>query len=83
VDAEEVLIVADVKGDAPREMENLARTLGGALSAARLTARAQGNDDFAELLDLARITPSGGRFSVEAAMPLEFMKRQLGGCVKP
>jgi hypothetical protein len=81
VDAtEDVLIVADVSGDAPRAMENLARTLGGALSAARVAARAQGNDAFAELLDLARVTPSTGSFVVEAAMPAEFIKRQLGGC---
>lgn len=78
----DVLIVADVRGDAPSEMEQLARTLGGALSAARITARAQGNESFAELLDLARVSPSNGSFVVEAAMPVEFIKRQLGGCPK-
>jgi hypothetical protein len=80
--AEDVLIVADVSGDAASEMNRLARTLGGALSAARITARAQGNEAFAELLDLARVTPATGSFVVEAAMPVEFIKRQLGGCAR-
>jgi hypothetical protein len=83
VDAtEDVLIVADVMGRAPSDMNNLARTLGGALSAARLTARAQGNDALVELLDLARISPSPGSFAVEAAFPVDFIERQLGGCPK-
>jgi hypothetical protein len=83
VDAtEDVLIVADVRGGTPSDMNNLARTFGGALSAARITAQAQGNEAFAELLDLARVTPSAGSFVVEAAMPVEFIKRQLGGCSK-
>jgi hypothetical protein len=83
VDAtEDVLIVADVRGRRPSDMDNLARTFGGALSAARVTARAQGNEAFAELLDLARVSPSVGSFVVEAAMPVEFIKRQLGGCSK-
>jgi hypothetical protein len=83
VDAmEDLLVVADVTGGSPADMQKLARTFGGALSAARLTARAQGNDSFSELLDLARVTPSVGSFTVEAAMPVDFIKKQLGGCSK-
>lgn len=83
VDAtDDVLIVADVTGDAPAQMRDLARTLGGALSAARVTARAQGDDNLLELLDLARVSPSERNFRLEAALPLSVIQRQLGDCSK-
>ncbi|NUQ72213.1 MAG: hypothetical protein HUU21_01525 [Polyangiaceae bacterium] len=83
VDAsEDVAIVADVAGEVESEMEDLAKSLGGALSLARLKAQSDGEDKLAELLDFAKIRPSGGKFSIDLALPLDVLIRQMGPCRK-
>jgi hypothetical protein len=83
VDAsEDVAIVAEVAGGVESEVEDLAKSLGGALSLARLKAQSDGEDKLAELLDYAKIRPSGGRFSIDLALPLDVLIRQMGPCRK-
>jgi hypothetical protein len=83
VDAsEDVAIVADVEGPLEGEVDDLAKTLGAALSLGRLKAQADKDDKLAELLEVARVSPRGGRFSVEMALPLSLIQRQMGPCRK-
>jgi len=83
VDAsEDVAITANVAGGVESQMEDLAKSMGGALSLARLKAQADGEDKLAELLDYARIRPNGGQFSLDLALPLDVLVRQMGPCRK-
>jgi len=83
VDAsEDVAIVADVGGDVQGEVEDLAKSLGGALALARLKAQSDGEENLAELLDYAKIRPRDGRFSIDLALPLDVLIRQMGPCKK-
>jgi hypothetical protein len=83
VDAsEDVAITAEVAGGVGSEIEDLAKSLGGALSLARLKAQADGEEKLAELLDYAKIRPNGGQFSLDLALPLDVLIRQMGPCRK-
>ncbi|MBM4364057.1 MAG: hypothetical protein FJ104_15360, partial [Deltaproteobacteria bacterium] len=84
VDArDDALLVADVRGGDVTGMDELGRTFGGALSAARLAARARGEDRLVELLDLARVAPGNdATFRVEAALPLHVVEEALGDCAR-
>jgi hypothetical protein len=75
-----VAIVAQVFGEDTTAMENLARTLGGILAVARVTARAKNNDTLAELLDFARVSNDGNTFDLELALPLDFLKEHMADC---
>jgi len=77
----DVALVADVSGDDARKLEDLGKSLGGALAMARAQARASGNDDAAELLSFARVSPShGSSLSLEVALPLEVVAKRLAFC---
>ena len=77
----DVALVADVSGDDARKLEDLGKTLGGALAIARAEARAKGDADAAELLGFARVAPSHGTsLSVEVALPLEAVAKRLAFC---
>jgi hypothetical protein len=77
----DVALVADVSGDDARKLEDLGKSLGGALALARAQARAGGDADAAELLSFARVSPShGDTLSVEVALPLEVVARHLAFC---
>lgn len=81
VDAsEDVAMVADVAGGEADAMADLGRALGGAMSLARLKARAEDEDALAELLDFASVSTGGGGIRVEVALPLEFLERHLADC---
>lgn len=83
VDAsEDVAITADVGGEVESEVEDLAKSLGGALALARLKAQSDGEENLAELLDFAKIRPKGGTFTVDLALPLDVLVRQMGPCRK-
>jgi len=75
----DVGIVADVEGPQEALVRDLGKSLGAALSLARVKARAEGDDELVELLDLARVRPQAGRFALELALPLELLQRHLGG----
>jgi hypothetical protein len=83
VDAsEDVAITAKVGGEAEDQLQDLAKSLGGALSLARLKAQSDGEEKLAELLDYAKIRPNGGEFSIDLALPLDVLIRQMGPCKK-
>lgn len=71
---------ASIRGTDPQQVQDLGRSLAGLLSAARLQAAATGDDETAQLLDFAKVEPSGDAFSLEMALPLDFLKRQLAWC---
>jgi hypothetical protein len=77
----DVALVADVSGEDARKLEDLGKTLGGALALARAEARAKGDADAAELLGFARVAPSHGTsLSLEVALPLEAVAKRLAFC---
>ena len=77
----DVALVADVSGDDARRLEDLGKTLGGALALARAQARATGDDESAELLSFAKVSPArGDALSVEVALPLEVVAKRLAFC---
>jgi hypothetical protein len=77
----DVALVADVSGEDARKLTDLGKTLGGALAMARLQARAGGDDEAAELLSFARVTPAqGNALSLEVALPLEVVAKRLAFC---
>jgi len=77
---EDVALVADMSGQQPEMTRDVASSLGGALSLARMKARAEGQEDLAEFLDFARIDPDEGSFSMELALPIEYIRERLGEC---
>ncbi len=81
VDAsEDVAIVAEVTGPVAADVDDLGKTLGTALSLGRLKAQADGEEQLAELLDLASVSPRNGRFSLDLALPLPMIQNVLGRC---
>jgi hypothetical protein len=81
VDAsDDVAIVADVAGPDQGQVSDFGKTLGTALSLGRLKAQSDGDDKLAELLEYARVAPRDGRFSLELALPLSVIQRQMGPC---
>ena len=84
VDArDDVAVVARARGSDTAAMEELSRTLGGALSLGRIQARREGDDDLADLLEHARITPLDGDSTVEIALPQASLRQWLGKCAQP
>jgi hypothetical protein len=79
----DVGMVAEVGGGDADKVDDLARSMGAALSLARLQAQAQGEHDLAELLDLARVSPQGKRFNLELALPMAFLEKHLAFCRQP
>jgi hypothetical protein len=82
VDAmEDVAIVLNVRGEDPALVEDLSRTLGGAIAGARLEAQVRGDRKLADLLDQARVALEGeGAFSLELAVPAERLEAWFERC---
>ena len=81
---QDVALVADVAGDDQGKLDDLAKTLGGALALARVKARSTGDAETAELLDFAQVQPPRGQqMSLELALPLEVVARRLAVCRAP
>jgi hypothetical protein len=81
VDAsDDVAIVADASGPTATDVNDLGKTLGAALSLGRLKAQSDGDEKLAELMELARVSPRDGRFSLELALPMPVIQRQMGPC---
>ncbi|MGV3625214.1 MAG: hypothetical protein ACO1OB_30655 [Archangium sp.] len=81
----DVGLSADIEANDPKQADELRRTLGGALSLARMRAQAKGEKEAADILDLARVrgTQEGsGSFQLEAGLPYEFMKTTFENCAK-
>jgi hypothetical protein len=81
VDAsEDVAMVATMAGSGQEEMSDLAKSLGSVLSLARFKAQMDDEEDLAELLDYASVSPSGEQFDMKLALPLEYLERHLADC---
>jgi hypothetical protein len=76
----DVAVVAEVTGPDGNKVTDLGKTLGGALSMARLQAQAEGEKELAQLLDFARVRPDGTSFQLEMAVPLDVIKERLAFC---
>jgi hypothetical protein len=76
-------LVADVRPRSAAQAEELRRALGGGLSLARAAAVAKGQQDVAQLLDLASVGGAGssGGFRLEAGVPHDFMVKMLDECI--
>ncbi|WNG37528.1 hypothetical protein F0U61_30440 [Archangium violaceum] len=73
-------MTAQVKGPNADKVTDLGKSLGGALSLARLKAQSEGDEKLAQLLDFAKVRPEGNEFRLELAVPLEAIKQQLAFC---
>lgn len=73
-------MTAQVKGADEAKVTDLGKSLGGALSLARMKAQAEGEKELAQLLDFAKVRPDGNEFKLELAVPLDVIKQQLAFC---
>lgn len=78
----DVALVAQVKGGDADKVADLGKSLGAALSVARLRAQAEGQKELVELLDFARVRPDDGTFQLELALPLAYLQQKLGSCAE-
>jgi len=76
----DVAMVAQIRGSDASKVTDLGKSLGGALSLARLKAQAEGEKDLAQLLDFAKVQPDDTEFKLELAVPLEVIKERLAFC---
>jgi hypothetical protein len=76
----DVAMVAEIRGSDEAKVTDLGKSLGAALSVARLKAQADGNKDLAQLLDFAKVQPDGNEFKLEMAVPLEVLQERLAWC---
>jgi hypothetical protein len=76
----DVAMVAQIRGKDDGKVTDLGKSLGAALSVARLKAQAEGNKDLAQMLDFARVQPEGSEFKMELAVPLDVIKERLAFC---
>lgn len=79
----DVGVVAQLDGQDREKVQDLAKSLGAALSLARLKAQAEGETALAELLDLAKVSPQGDSFNLELALPQAFVEKKLAFCKEP
>jgi hypothetical protein len=81
VDAmDDVASVLRVRGDDGGRMDDLARSIGAALSVARVEAQAKDDKRMSELLEHARVLDHGESFSVEMAVDGDRLERWFEGC---
>ena len=81
VDAQsDVAMVADLSGPDAEKVSDLGKSLGGVLSLARLKAQAEGDQDLAQLLDLAEVDPESGSFRAKLALPMSLLEQKLAWC---
>ncbi|AGC45126.1 hypothetical protein MYSTI_03820 [Myxococcus stipitatus DSM 14675] len=76
----DVALVADIQGANADEVTDLGKSLGAAMSLARIQAQAQGEKELAQLLDFAKVKPDGSSFTLEMAVPLSVIKERLAFC---
>jgi hypothetical protein len=76
----DVAMVAEIRGADSDKVTDLGKSLGAALSVARLKAQADGNKELAQMLDFAKVQPDGTEFKLEMAVPLDVIKDRLAWC---
>ena len=79
----DVGLVADIESQDPGKTEELRRTIGSALSLARMQAQARGKTEEAGILDLAHVQSAEGGtdFRLEAGLPYEYMEKAFRQCI--
>ncbi len=79
----DVGLVADIESADPQKTEELRRTIGSALSLARMQAQAKGKTEEAGILDLAHVRSAegGSGFRLEAGLPYEYMDKAFRQCI--
>lgn len=84
VDAmEDVAGVVRVAGAPGQEVEDLAKSLGAALSVARVKAAATDDRRLAALLEHAQVVPGAAGFTVELALPGDALEAFFSDCGRP
>lgn len=78
--SKDVGIVAQIQGGDSSQVTDLGKSLGAALSLARLKAQAEGDQNVSEFLELARVAPDGDQFKLEMALPLALLEKHLAWC---
>jgi len=80
----DVGLVADIEGSDPKKTEELRKSLGSALTLARLQAKAEGRTDEVSVLDLAKVgtAEEGTAFRLEAGLPFSFLEKNLKACAE-
>jgi hypothetical protein len=80
----DVGLVADIQSSDPSKTEALRKTLGSALSLARVQAQSRGQSEAAQVLDMAMVSrdQGGGGFRLQAGIPFEMMNNTLQECVQ-
>lgn len=78
----DVASVVRVRGDDGAGLTDIARSIGGALAAARVEAQAKDDKRMAELLEHARVLDDKGSFSVEMALSGDRVEQLFEGCEK-
>lgn len=78
--SKDVGVVAQIRGPDASQVEDLGKSLGGALALARIQAQANGDQEAAQLLEMAKVVPNDGHFRLEMAMPLPWLEQQLRKC---
>jgi hypothetical protein len=76
----DVAMVAELRGPDAAKVTDLGKSLGAALSMARVKAQADGKKELAQLLDFAKVQPDDNQFRVEMAVPLDIIKERLAWC---
>jgi len=83
VDAQDdVAGVIRVTGEPGQEVDDLARSLGAALSIARVKAAATDDAKLSALLEHAQVVPRDGGFTVEVALPADVLQEFFKDCGK-
>ncbi|WP_426731484.1 hypothetical protein [Myxococcus faecalis] len=76
----DVALVAEIQGANADDVTDLGKSLGAALSLARIKAQAGEDKDLAQLLDFAKVKPDGNSFTLEMAVPLAVIQERLAFC---
>jgi hypothetical protein len=76
----DVAMVAELRGPDAQKVTDLGKSLGAALSVARMKAQAEDQKDLAQLLDFAKVQPDGNEFRLELAVPLQLLQERLAFC---
>ena len=72
-----VAMSASFHGTDEAGLADLGKSLGGVLALGRMSARARGDQELADFLEYARVSPHGGAFELELALPKELLESYL------
>ncbi len=77
----DVAMYYEVRGDDAKKLDDVAKTVAGALSAARMQATMTGDDELSQLLEFTRVgARSAGFFTLEVVLPKDFVLERFAEC---